>query len=263
MDGLRLLLLLLGIVLLAGVYLAGRRVSRRRVQAAIDLAAERRGRGYGQSAPAHAGEEVDVASMPTLTAAEDRPAARGRRTRPAGRRPGPAQARSRAPAAARRDRQRALDLGDPDNAALEAPEPNIVSLGLMAREPARLEGASLRAELEAQGLRFGEMDIFHHDGVGASHRAGRAVFSVANMFEPGSFPSEDWADFSTRGIVFILPLPAPIDSKVAAELMLSTARRLAERLGAELLNARREPLVDADIDALRAEAARYGFQPLL
>lgn len=247
MDGLRLLLLLVGVLVVAGLYFWGTRLKRQRVHAAIDRRSRRRPVATTpHRVSAKFEDDVDVAEaladLPTLSANDDRP-----ESPPAARAPA-RKPRARGP----RTAQATLDFGE------TAPAPaGLLTLGVRALPGQFFAGPVLREALEALGLVFGDMQVFDHHGVGRS-KSTRPVFSAANMFEPGTFDPARMEDFSTRGVVLYLPLPAPIDGKVAAELMLSTGQRLAERLGGELLNERREPLSPADIEALRKEAARHG-----
>ena len=52
-----------------------------------------------------------------------------------------------------------------------------------------------------------------------------------------------------------MQVPGPADPEQTFELMLDTARRLAERLGGEVGDAARQPLNPASLAAMRAVAA--------
>ena len=62
-------------------------------------------------------------------------------------------------------------------------------------------GAELVAALRDQGLRFGEMNIFHY----LDEDSGSALYSVANAIEPGTF---DWLIYRLRHrVLLFLQLP--------------------------------------------------------
>lgn len=272
MDGLRLLLLLIGLILIAGVYLWGSRLGRRRAQAAIERASAPRRQAPSEPAPRIAAkpeEEVDVAEalsdLGRLTAAEDKPPARRagmRRDRPRartrqtsldfGERGAEQEFQPEQPPAAESERLEPADQGP-------APvlEPGYVALYVSARPGRAFTGRALRESFEELGMELGEFGTFDHHGVGASRTAQR-VFSAANMFEPGIFDRDSLDAFQTGGIVLFMPLPTPLDGKVAAELLLSSAQRLAQRLEGDLQNDRRQPLAPVDIETLRRQAASHG-----
>ncbi len=96
-----------------------------------------------------------------------------------------------------------------------------------------IAGSDLLMAVLDNGLRFGEMDIFHchadEDGEGP------VLFSMANMLKPGTFELKNMDSFSTVGVTFFLTLPVFDNNNMAAyELMLATAKNVAGALGAEL-----------------------------
>lgn len=110
--------------------------------------------------------------------------------------------------------------------------------------------------LNAVGLRFGDMEIFHHFGAGKL-KTEKPLFSVANMVEPGSFDLKRIERFSTVGLVFFLQLPASLDGAVSFELFLNTAQRLTESLGGVLYADPKTPLDSLRIEEMRKVAAEY------
>ena len=117
-------------------------------------------------------------------------------------------------------------------------------------------GESVIQGLNTVGLKYGDMDIFHHFGAGRL-QTNQALFSVANMLEPGTFDLNQIERFRSPGLVFFLQLPAPLDGAVSFELFLNTAQRLTEALGGELFANPKTPLDSALIDDMRKVAAKY------
>jgi len=132
----------------------------------------------------------------------------------------------------------------------------LINLYVRAREQRPFGGPELVRALNAVGMRFGDMSIFHHYGAGEL-KSDTPVFSAANMFEPGTFDLNKIEAFRTSGIVLFLQLPAPLEGPVAFELLLSSAQRLAELTGGELFGTPRHPLDAHAIAALRQRAAHY------
>jgi len=108
----------------------------------------------------------------------------------------------------------------------------IVTLYVRARGDRRISGLSLLDAAIKAGLRFGEMKIFHRRHRGES----RPVFSMANISRPGSFDPAGWNLFETPGVTLFLTLPGPVSALDAWDAMLATGRRLAELLDADLMD---------------------------
>ncbi|MCG6965295.1 MAG: cell division protein ZipA [Chromatiaceae bacterium] len=143
--------------------------------------------------------------------------------------------------AARRDAdpQFAMDLnfdahgdGDylsTDPALYDEVERKIIVIHIMARD-SRFAGPAIQKACSANGLVLGDMSIYHrHEGKGR-----RVLFSMASMVEPGSFPGDDMAGFSTPGLSMFTQLPGVRDGIEIYEEMLATANRLASLLHGEL-----------------------------
>lgn len=247
MTGLRLLLLVLGILLIAGIYLWSTRFGQRRAAGHGERNVLPDGTvGTPRIAP-KADDDLDVATaladLGRLSASEERSATRR------------LPSRSRGGASARG--QATLDFGE---AVLDRePLPEVLlSLSVRAREPQVISGAALRAACAELGFEFGAMAIYHHFGIGST-RSPAAVLSLANLFEPGTFDPARMDTFSTPGVVLFMRLPGPLDGQVAFELFLNTAQRLAQRLEADVLGANHTPLMAQDVEALRRTATRYGI----
>ncbi|NNG11961.1 MAG: cell division protein ZipA, partial [Halobacteria archaeon] len=108
-------------------------------------------------------------------------------------------------------------------APLEMTMPDkVVTLYVKAPAGVPFRGSLLMEAMGKAGLAFGDMQIFHylenHNG------RDRVLFSVANMVEPGTFNPQAMDDFSTRGLVLFLQLPAPFDAIKAFDAMVSAAR---------------------------------------
>jgi len=275
MDGLRVVLLILGVLLIAGLYVWDTRRRRRSRRAhpadhldesfesldwsrsgldsePVDLALDRLGEiDTGGEAPEHESPEVPrepVHSPPGQPETAGGGAAAGSEPAPK------AEPPRRAPRAA---------AGDASSAgAMAEGEELIVALTVMAKGDARLTGPELAAALEAQGLRLGEMDVFHHHGVGERATAS-PVFSVANVLEPGTFDPEAMERFETPGVCLFLRLPGELDGTVALELMLDTGRRLVERLDAVLCDESRNVLTNQAVNHLREQVREFGRRQML
>jgi cell division protein ZipA len=138
----------------------------------------------------------------------------------------------------------------------------IIVLNVMAEPGAAFNGAEVRSALESVDMRFGEMKVFHHYGIGDT-RSETAVFSVANMIEPGVFDLAGMDGMKTPGLVMFMRLPGPLDARVAFELMLNTGQRLAEDLGGELRDETRSVLSAQTIAHVRERITEFNRRQLL
>ena len=128
----------------------------------------------------------------------------------------------------------------------------IIAFNIIPRAKEYFAGEAIMKSLLEVDMHLGEMDIFHHFGVG-DMKMEKPLFSLANILEPGNFSMDDMTDFRTPGLVMFMCLPAPIDAEVVFELMLNTAQRLADSLGADVCDAKRELLNEAGIDTIRKD----------
>jgi cell division protein ZipA len=135
----------------------------------------------------------------------------------------------------------------PDEEEQPARRQRIVALRLIAHS-GRWAGRQLVEALEAEGLTYGKYSIFHRE-----RDDGKTIFYVASMVEPGSFDlaSIDALDFP--GVSVFSVIPGPVDAPTTFDMMLSTARRLSERLKGHLQDEQGSTLTAQRILNLREE----------
>ncbi len=133
----------------------------------------------------------------------------------------------------------------------------IVTLYVAARAGQMLAGPDLVVAAEKAGLVHGHMSIYHRL-VDGKPDAG-PIFSVANMIKPGTFDLTRLQELRTPGISFFLTLPAPLPLSAldAWDTMLPTAQRMAELLGALVLDEERNALGRQRIAHIRDEMRAY------
>lgn len=157
-----------------------------------------------------------------------------------------------------------IDLTVPDEPKIEeapAPKPQkIVAVRVTARPPERFDGTQLHEALLAEGLEFGRYGIFHRlDPVG------RPIFSMASLVEPGTFDPQTMGESAYPGIALFAVLPGPVPAQQAFEELIATAHSLAGRLSGSLQDDRGASLSMQRISAMREEMlefdrARYARQ---
>lgn len=112
------------------------------------------------------------------------------------------------------------------------PPDRIITLFLQARDNHVINGIDLLDASLKSGLVFGSHDIFHR----INEEDVDPVFSMANLTKPGSFDKSAWNTMEIKGVTMFMTLPGPRDPLDAWDSMLATSRRLAELLHADLLD---------------------------
>jgi cell division protein ZipA len=127
------------------------------------------------------------------------------------------------------------------------PAGKMIALIVAPTEETDILGPQLHAALAAQGLKFGDGELYHRS-IG-----GRVVFSVASLLKPGKLNPAEAENFSTKGLTVVLNLPSVVTPTVAFDDMLATTRALAAALKLEIFDARRERVTEELGKKLRVE----------
>ena len=149
---------------------------------------------------------------------------------------------------------RTIDNAVPDTESGAAAAPQqavqeVLLLHVVSREPAGFAGTDILQVLLAFELRFGAMNFFHRHQQAAGR--GPALFSVANMVQPGIFDIDAMTDLVTSGLTFFLSLPGPPDPMAALDCMLESARGVAQHLGGDILDETRSAVVRQTLEHMR------------
>ena len=122
----------------------------------------------------------------------------------------------------------------------------IVALRLVATQPQRFAGRSLRQALAAEGFVLGRFAIFHKPD--EEHRA---VLSAASLNRPGTFDPDTMDSQHYGGLSLFAVLPGPKSPPQAFDELVFTARSLNERLHGVLQDEQGGPLTPSRIASLR------------
>ena len=194
-------------------------------------------------APAPAGEAPPVPEQAPLFAGE------------------PIVPRAAAPGAgARKKREapkaKAAPKAAPAEHAAQAPEPpppeEVLVVHVLARE-ALMAGPALVETVTHYGLRYGDMNIFHH----YDEATRQPAFSMASAVEPGTFDLSTLDSFETPGVSFFLQLPGPSAPLEAFEAMVQVAKALAERFQGELRDEQRSVMTAQTLDYCRQRIREF------
>lgn len=141
-----------------------------------------------------------------------------------------------------------------DSAPEKVVSQEVIALTVMAREDKLFSGPLVLKVLQEVGLEHGDMGLFHY------HLAGRRepLFSVANLLEPGSFQLSEIATLQTPGLLLFMRLPAIVEGELALQTLLQKARQMAAQLSATLCDEQRLPLDEETLARFEKLARGYG-----
>ena len=138
--------------------------------------------------------------------------------------------------------------------AEEKPQPpqDVISLFVKGN----VQGALLLQMMTELGCKFGEMGIFHR--YENTNGTGTLIFSVANMFNPGTFDLDNIEQFETDGDAVFMTLPSNYDGQQAFNMMLNAAKKLATEIPqGQVLDGSRQLLTRQSIQQAHQKVRQY------
>ena len=131
----------------------------------------------------------------------------------------------------------------------------VIVVHVMAPKPHKFDGQTLLRQLLEQGMRFGEMSIFHRH---ESHNGREELqFSMANALEPGIFDIDTMEEQQFSALSFFLKLPGPSRPPEALDRMLATARKIAQTLDGELRDEQHSVLTPQTVEHLHGRVQEF------
>ncbi len=137
-----------------------------------------------------------------------------------------------------------------DEARQHNNEHQIITFLIKAAPGKTFFGDNILAATDAVGMKFGDMNIFHHHGVDGMEFE-ESIFSMASMHEPGYFELDKMETYQTKGLTLFMQLPAPMGNILAFDLLQETAMRLADLLQGEIWSTKHEPIDAKALQAMR------------
>lgn len=119
-------------------------------------------------------------------------------------------------------------------------------------------GRELFHALDSAGLSYGEMNIYHYPGDEKAETF--ALFSVANVVEPGTFNPQDPEELKTPGISMFMRLPTRMGSYEAYEEFIHVAQMIAVELDGELCDETRSQLTQQAISYKKEQIRKLNFE---
>jgi cell division protein ZipA len=131
----------------------------------------------------------------------------------------------------------------------------VIALRLVPRTGDEISTESAVLALRALRLRHGRYGIFHHLSDGGETR-----YSVASLTEPGSFDLTKLVGSTIAGLSVFMVLPGRGDPVERFDMMIATARDLAQTLDADLLDERGSSWSIQRERYIREEIIEYRYQ---
>ena len=123
---------------------------------------------------------------------------------------------------------------------VETVEQEVLMLFVDKEQGAPIEGAKLLPVLLTLGFKFGEMDFFHRHQDNSGK--GAVLFSLANMYNPGTFDIDNMEQMSTRGLTIFMTLPNAAEPLQTFNMMHNAAKKIADEFDAQVLDHKRQPI---------------------
>ncbi|VAX13621.1 hypothetical protein MNBD_GAMMA24-1647 [hydrothermal vent metagenome] len=154
-----------------------------------------------------------------------------------------------------------VDISEPmsihvDTAVLPGDE-LILVLAIMAGPGKQFSGLDILDTLLANGFVHGDMSIFHYFHAADDRQP---VFSLASAVEPGIFDMNTIEALRTPGLSLFMQLPGTLDARTAFETMLEKGRLIATDLRGELCDETRSVLTMQTIGHLKEEIEAWLFK---
>ncbi|WP_417582737.1 cell division protein ZipA [Nitrincola sp.] len=121
----------------------------------------------------------------------------------------------------------------PKRASMPDPE-HVLVITVVGRNGERLPGPALGKIVDACGMDWGDMSIYHR--AEDSSPGSPIQFSMANAVAPGTFDPDNMDALETPAVTFFMSMSEPQDPMTAYECMLATAETLAKHLNGELID---------------------------
>lgn len=137
-----------------------------------------------------------------------------------------------------------------DESRQQKSEHQIIKFLIKAAPGKLFIGDNILGATNVVGMKFGHMNIFHHYGL-AGMESDESIFSLASLYEPGYFEPDKMDTYQTRGLTLFMQLPAPIDNIQAFDLLQETAMRLADLLQGEIWSSMHDPIDAKTLQAMR------------
>ncbi len=135
----------------------------------------------------------------------------------------------------------------------------IISLTIVGPRGRRFTGETIMHAMQQLAIEYGDLRIFHY--LDPNNRNNRqAIFSIANIVEPGIFELDKLRTFDTPGLVIFMRLPGLLEPRAALDMLLDKGKELANLLQGDLCDESRNVLSPQSIGYLKEKIEAFRFK---
>lgn len=125
--------------------------------------------------------------------------------------------------------------------------PFLIQLSVVADDDGYFNGEDLRDALVELDLIYGDMGIYHR----YDREYREPLFSIASLVEPGTFPIDNMESFECPGVVLFFQPPQVSDPLEVFDDLVNTCHELAAKLGGIEWDENHQPLTVEKIELMR------------
>jgi len=140
-----------------------------------------------------------------------------------------------------------------------AGEQLFIPVTINAHTGERFSGEAIMQATEQLAIKLGDDGVFRYAMQDAQGYE-QALLGLANIMEPGTFDADNMHSFETPGLVLYLHLPAPVEPREAFDKLIDVSRELAALLGGDLCDETRSVLTNQTIGHLKEKVEAYRFK---
>ena len=138
----------------------------------------------------------------------------------------------------------------------------LVAFTVMAEPREPFAGTAVQEALSDLGFSFGDMQIFHYY-CDTSLPPAAPLYSAANVLKPGTFDLRTIEEVHTPGVALFMQTSGASGGVETFDAMLEAGTSLASRLGGELRDEGRNAVTKQSINHLRERIVEFGRQQRL
>lgn len=136
----------------------------------------------------------------------------------------------------------------------------LITLTFIPKSGHGFTGEEIILACKSAGLQLGELNIFHRYALVDDKVQITPVCSLVNSFEPGYFELETMPEFSTEGLSLFMQLPGPVDGREAFSILMDVSEKLSINLNAKICDETRSVLTTQTISHLKEKVENYRFK---
>jgi len=136
----------------------------------------------------------------------------------------------------------------------------LITLTVLPKPGNIFYGGDILQACKLAGLQLGEFNIFHRYALIDEKVLMTPVCSLVNLFEPGYFDFDCMDDFTTEGLSLFMQLPGPVDGRDAFLILMDVSDKLSVNLNATICDETRSVLTTQTISHIKEKVENFRFK---